>query len=66
MILFLTVALLLCSVIIIILGAQLIIRNRLEPKIVGITILLIVCDICLVFVTLYLLVANLYKVLGID
>jgi hypothetical protein len=63
---FLTVPLLLCSLIIIILGGYLIVKKKLNPKIVGITILLLVCEVCLVFAVLYSLINKLYEVLGID
>ena len=63
---FLTVPLLLCSMIIIILGGYLITKKKFNPKIVGITIILIVCEVWLVFAVLYSLINNLYEVLGID
>lgn len=63
---FLTPALILCSIIIIILGVSLIVQGKLNPKVVGITLLLIVCDLYLVFSILYSKINTIYKVLGID
>ncbi len=64
--LFLTGAFILCSIIIVTLSATMVVKDKLNPKLVGITMLLIVFDIGFAFTLLYSLLDNLHKVLGID
>jgi hypothetical protein len=66
MVVYLTAGAAVCAIVLILVGIYILVTNKVNPRLIGLGFIVIVCDVCLIYAMLFLSIHKLHRVLGID